>query len=257
MLIRYPGSKDRQAGRLSSSLDLTDRRLCEPFCGTAAVTFACLRNGWLDHVWLNDADRGITDLWSTVRDDPAGLISQIAAYQPSADSFYELRDREFDSPADNAFATVVLHQISYSGLGRKAGSPIGGRDQSGSYKVGCRWNAARLTTGIQRAHDLLAKVHVTITNLDWTDCPEWAWYVDPPYVAAGSSLYRRGVFPVEPLRDHLRGKAEWWSLSYDDVPEIRAAYDWAVMDRECSTYLGRGRQAELLITPRHPVHQLF
>lgn len=257
MLIRYPGSKDRQADRILAALHIEDRRLCEPFAGTAAVTFACLRRGLLDRAWLNDADSAITDLWTTVRDYPDDLCRLVASYQPSAESFYQLREAEFRSPVDHAFATVVLHQISYSGLGRRAGSPIGGRSQAGKYLVGCRWNRDRLLAGIREAHSLMSKAHVTITNEDWSDCPEWTWYVDPPYAVAGGALYREGVFPVRPLANDLYAKSEWWVLSYDDVPEIQAAYSWAHIDIGGHTYLGNGdgwsnKKHELLITPKPP-----
>jgi DNA adenine methylase len=258
MLIRYPGSKDRQAQRILAVLQIADRRLCEPFAGTAAITFACLRAGLLDQAWLNDTDCGVSGLWTTVRDYPDELCTRIAAYEPTAGSFYELRDKELDGPLDNAFATIVLHQISYSGLGRKAGSPIGGRNQQGKYKVGCRWNADRLVSGIREAHGLMSKAHVTVTNLDWSDCPDWTWYADPPYAVAGPSLYREGVSPVTALHDHLRTKGEWWVLSYDNVPEIRDLYEcWAHVDHGGATYLGstyhtKRHKSELLITPTAP-----
>ena len=265
MLIRYPGSKDRHLDKIMPALapQIEDRRLCEPFAGTAAVTFECLRRGLLDHAWINDIDRGMSDLWATIRDYPDQLCRLVAAYQPTAESFYELRDKDGADPCANAFITVALHQISYSGLGRRAGSPIGGRDQRAKYKVGCRWNAARLIEGIREAHDLMSKANVTITCLDWSDCPAWTWYLDPPYVAAGPDLYREGVFSVRTLADDLYAKPEWWVLSYDNAPDVRAAYEpWAHVDIGGATYLGNGgignrTKIELLITPRPPGHALF
>lgn len=46
---------------------------------------------------------------------------------------------------------------------------------------------------------LRAKARAVITNTDWSDCPDWSWYLDPPYVDAGSSLYREGVSQVDVL----------------------------------------------------------
>jgi DNA adenine methylase len=258
MLIRYPGSKDRQAARILRSLDLPKRKLCEPFSGTAAITFACIRAGLVDQVWLNDKDRFVADLWAAVRDYPEQLCDLVSTYEPVAESFYELREQPLSDPLTNAFVTIVLHQISYSGLGRRAGSPIGGRNQTGSYGVGCRWNAVRLCAGIREASGLLNKVHATITSVDWADCPDWTWYVDPPYVVAGASLYREGVSPVSELSDHLFRKAEWWSLSIDDAPVVHDIFSWAHIDYGGQTYLGSGRKkdgprrTELLITPCSP-----
>ena len=258
MLIRYPGSKDRQASAILRSLDLTERKICEPFAGTAAITFACLRAGLVDQVWINDKDRFVADLWAVVRDFPDQLCALVNGYEPTADSFYALREHPLSDPVMNAFTTVVLHQISYSGLGRRAGSPIGGRNQRGAYGVGCRWNASRLCSGIRDASGLLNKAHATITNVDWSDCPDWTWYVDPPYVVAGRSLYQEGVSPVRALSDHLLAKTEWWSLSLDDAPIVHDLFAWAHIDFGAQTYLGSGkvtagpRRTELLITPCSP-----
>jgi DNA adenine methylase len=257
MLIRFAGSKDRAAQRILEYLDLSKRRLCEPFAGTAAVTFAAIEAGLVDHVCINDLDRYLIDLWSTVLHNHERLIELVADYTPRAQDFYDFKAEGYTSSAvRNAFTTIVLHQISFGGLGRMSGSPIGGADQRGKkYTVECRWNAARLTSKIAKLHNLLASVDVRLTSTDWSACPTWAWFVDPPYVEAGKGLYRSSALDHLKLMRHLRDKQQPWVLTYDDAEEIRDIYKWAAIEKGHDTYLNHGgkrtnyRKTELMIMP--------
>lgn len=260
MLIRYPGSKDRTASIILEQLGgLSERRLCEPFAGTAAVTYEAVRRGLVDYVWLNDIDPFIADLHRAVKDDHLNLVDLISAYTPNVADFYEWRSAAPTDSLTNAFRTIVLHQISFSGLGRKAGSPIGGADQAAAkYKVDCRWNPSLLKSKIRTMHRLLAGVEVTVTSGDWSACPDWAWYVDPPYFEQGSGLYSAGSLDHEALCARLMTKTEPWVLSYDDAAPIHDLYgSWARVEHGLiETYLNHGtprvnyRKQELLIWPK-------
>jgi DNA adenine methylase len=257
MLIRFAGSKDRAAQRILDNLDLSSRKICEPFAGTAAVTFAAIEAGLVDHVWINDLDRHMIDLWGTVLRNHERLVELVADYKPRARDFYDFKSEGYTSSAvRNAFTTIVLHQISFGGLGRMAGSPIGGADQTGKkYTVECRWNADRLTSKINKLHRLLASVEVRLTCDDWSTCPSWAWFVDPPYVVAGEGLYQSSGLDHLKLMRHLRRKKQPWVLTYDDAEEIRAIYAWAAIQNGHDTYLNHGgprasyRKTELMIRP--------
>lgn len=257
MLIRFAGSKDRAASRILDHLDLSSRKLCEPFSGTAAVTFAAIEARLVDDIWINDTDRHMVDLWSTVLNNHEHLIELINDYTPRARDFYDFKAEGYTSSAiRNAFTTIVLHQISFGGLGRMAGSPIGGAEQAGKkYTVECRWNADRLTTKINKLHKLLTNVEVHITCKDWSSCPPCPWFVDPPYVVAGEGLYQSSGLDHLKLMRHLKRKRQPWTLTYDDAEEIRAIYSWATIQNGHQTYLNHGgkranyRKTELLITP--------
>ena len=258
MLIRYPGSKSRFATTLLPQINLSSRRLLEPFAGTAAVGIEALKQGLLDHLWLNDLDPAICALWRTLA-NPTGhhaLCHQIATYRPDPADFYAWRDHDGADDIESAFRLIVLHQISYSGLGRRAGSPIGGREQRGTYKVHVRWSPDRICRDIRTLHTLLSHVSLTVTNESWeTVCADpiartYAWYLDPPYFAAGPDLYRHGSIDHDRLAATLRTTPGPWLLSYDDVPAVRFLYSWATITRAQETYLGqRGRKQEVTITP--------
>ena len=207
-MIRYPGSKDKIAhaiiarfpdplriGGLFSQPRLEYR---EPFFGSGAVGFGVLSVLKSQHtVWINDRDYGIRCLWQSVYDVPDELIERVRSFTPSVDAFYKFQAEDGHQglcPKEVGFRKLVLHQTSFSGLGFKAGGPIGGRRQSSAYNVDCRWNAARLCRDILSNHRELRRfASVNITAVDFPQliegAPQHAFiYADPPYVEKGPEL---------------------------------------------------------------------
>lgn len=254
MLIRYPGSKDKHMRFLADKIPA--RRLCEPFAGTAAVTFALLREGQLASVWINDIDPGIAALWTAVRSAPAQLARKVERYTPSARDFYEFKEHPHAPTAvETAFRKIVLHQISYSGLGLKAGSPIGGRDQRGTYKADCRYNGAKLSAKVRELGKLLASCSdVEVTSLPWDEvlpeATDYFLYLDPPYVVRGKELYAHGELDHGALARALYLR-DSWLLSYDDAPEVRDLYEpWARVDTEpVRSHLHHKKISDVVIAP--------
>lgn len=244
MLIRYPGSKDHHLNFLRGRIDpiaLRTRTVVEPFAGTASITFDLLRRNIVDRYLIADVDESMIALWLTVRDHPDALIDIVRSYTPSVEDFYGFKS-DPGSSGDNltrAFRKIVLHQISYSGLGAAAGSPIGGREQKGAYTVGCRWSPSRIERGIRDCHALLNSKPGGIVSSPWQDTIDFAIeanafiYLDPPYIEQGERLYTNGLIDHAALAETLRSADErgfgaGWLISYDNSPLIETLYgSWA------------------------------
>ena len=254
MLIRYPGSKDRHK-HLLPLVTQKGSVITEPFCGTASVSFSLLEQKLVNDVHLNDADENIACLWKSVVSDSKTLVQMIKEYTPSAKDFYNFKENPGYTDIDRAFRLIVLHQISYSGLGRKAGSPIGGRYQTGSYKVDCRWRPKTLEKKILKCSFLLNSADkLIISSEDWSDIVSYDrfMYVDPPYFEEGSGLYVAGDIDHSALAYYLKDSSRW-VLSYDDCEEVRDLYSWADIQRVNYTSGLNGtdthKRTELVITP--------
>ena len=276
-MIRYPGSKDKIAhliirrfpdalgvGPLFRASRLEYR---EPFFGAGAVGLDVL-DGVEPHytVWINDLDFGMQCLWKAVFDVPDELIALVRAFTPSVDVFYQFRKEDGRRDLDvveSGFRKLVLHQTSFSGLGAKAGGPIGGRRQSSRFNVDCRWNPSRLCLRIVRSNHVLHQfAQVKITSVDFAKlivgAPQHAFiYADPPYVEKGSVLYKHGFSEDDHRRlaAALRACQASWVLSYDDHPLVHELYaSWARIERVELTYttavaVGRRRKnAEVIIS---------
>lgn len=274
-MIRYPGSKDKivraimarfpeplLAGGLFNPAHLDYR---EPFFGAGAVGFRVLQSLDPQHIaWINDRDYGITCLWKSVQDVPGELCQRVRDFVPSVEAFYRFRDEDVRRDLDyleTGFRKLALHQTSFSGLGAKAGGPIGGRQQSSTYNVDCRWNPSRICRDIWTRHKDLTSVPCRISTGDFapliTNAPSHAFiYADPPYIEKGAELYKHSMSEADHRRlaALLRQCRGSWVVSYDDHPLVRELYAWAdirTVDLTYTTAVANGsrrKNSEVIIS---------
>lgn len=266
MFFRYPGGKSRLLKQIRDAdllpLFPQELNLLSPFCGAAHLELA-IRSGKALH--LNDGNPAIFCLWDSISESPGELIGKVKIFKPTVQKFQQYKDelsRLYSPPSTRedvvkiGFRKLVLHQCSYSGLG-EMGGPLGGTSQSSQYKIDCRWNAQTLTSGIQKAHELVKDS--IITNKDFRkfikDEDDSFFFIDPPYYEQGAVLYRTSFTKQdhEDLAPILRGLNTPFVLSYDDHPWVRSKYTWAHIYELKRTYkIGKNAKEviELLITNR-------
>jgi DNA adenine methylase len=277
-IIRYPGSKAKLVQSIRGAMPdwmvselwepPTGAMYVEPFFGSGAVGLELLEHvGDSMSVWINDADYGMYAMWKSIKEHTAKLVRFVRDFEPSTKSFYELKSSDGTASGDFAFdgfCKIALHRMSVSGFGRMAGGPIGGRDQSGDYTVGCRWNPASVEQAIYNARATLQKFNsVRITNLHVREVlaeatPASLIYLDPPYYVKGGQLYAHNMSHDEhvELAALLRHTPADWRLSYDDCPEVRDLYSWAqfreleIRYTNAVTDKKRPKNRELLISPQ-------
>jgi len=245
-LFRYPGGKSRLSDPILEQLNKRAENFqtyCEVACGGASIALAFAEQHPEHKIVLNDLDKGVAALWELVVNEPDWLISQIKKYEPTANDFYRFQ-KQLDDPdcKNRGFKQLAIHQISYSGLGRRAGSPIGGREQNGKYPVDCRWNRDRLVERVETFHELLNgrttvsnKSLFTLLNKKYT---KTLFYIDPPYFVNGEQMYVCGFSEEHhKLADKLKTMKNNWVLSYDDCPPIKKLYkEWAFIKPHIMTY---------------------
>lgn len=276
-LIRYPGSKEKLAERICARfppevdlplfMGIHDWQYREPFFGAGAVGFRILAKaqGRLSP-WINDIDYGLKCLWGSVKLASGEICERIRHFEPSVEKYqqYKTEDGRDDlDPVEIGFRKLALHQMSYSGLGFMSGGPIGGKSQSNDkYRIDCRWNPEYLIGNVVDLHNALQGVRITSQDFSGMidDDPKVFLYLDPPYFKKGDELYRHSFS----LQDHerlcalLKNTRSKWMLSYDDAPEIRQMYNWAIFEELITTYtIGpsltgvRPKNHEVLIYPEH------
>lgn len=270
-LFRYPGGKSKLNKIIQPLLHKlysvgSTRSYVEPFFGGGAVGTAFLTSHHTRAI-LNDADFNLACLWLAIKLYPQQLSLLVSGFNPSVEAFSlfkkelaQARGRvevaDMAMVVELGFRKLAIHQMSYSGLGEKAGGPIGGKTQSSDYAVGCRWNADRIIKSIKTAHNILARPEVMIWNfssLRFFFSHVDVVYLDPPYYRKGSELYKVSFSEHDHrfLADELLITPAKWLLSYDDCPEIRKLYSWAkiIETPNVSTINSKGiRKIELLIT---------
>lgn len=274
--FRYPGGKAKFQDKIEDKLLARSQReglqYREPFFGGGGIGLKFLEsNPFIKDVWINDRDVGIACLWSSVFAYPDFLIDEIKEFEPHPDKFYSFKEEllALDTmPSDPAgivdvgFKKLAVHQLSFSGLGTKAGGPLGGKSQESKYKIDCRWSPLYLIKKIKSFNDLFSDLNIQYgycTDLDYEtlvrdDSRKAFLYLDPPYFNKGNELYQYGfkIEDHERLARILERSPHDWVLSYDDCPEIRKLYSWATVEQINANYTIRTARvkSELIIYPR-------
>lgn len=241
--LRYPGGKRKLAVLIAEILSLANRRISlfvEPFAGGAAVSIALLEAGFANEIALADKDDLVAAFWKTVFSvDAETLARNVEVARLSVSERDRIVQSNPTSDLDRAFKCIFLNRTSFSGMLNERAGPIGGREQKGKYKIGCRFNRIRLAQRIRDLSKLSHKVlfvrcqdyEQTIHDVESmrgiaTSREGIFWYFDPPFFEKADRLYRH-VFNDEQhrsLRDTLPTVPGWFVLSYDDVPAAERLY---------------------------------
>lgn len=243
-LIRYPGGKNKIKREIIKTIKQFNTDIyVEPFCGALGIAIPIIKEQPpKSYSLINDKDYNIFAMWESVITYPTELIKKVMGYTPSVDSFREFKERlrhQKENIVQLGFMKLVIHQISYSGLGEKAGSPIGGFSQKkkksnepSDYLVGCRWNALRIEKEILTLHEILKDTECSCLDFEEVirRSPGATFYLDPPYYIQGNALYieQFSKSDHERLANSLK-KVTNWVLSYDDCPQIRELYSFATI----------------------------
>lgn len=254
--LRYPGGKGKLARFVAEVIrenDLSDGLYVEPYAGGAAVAWELLLSGVVRRVAINDLSRPIYCFWKSVLD----YTDELAALIHDTPVTVETRDRQksifgLSSDADEltlGFATFFLNRTNRSGI--LNGGMIGGRYQTGKWKLDARYNKADLIGRIERI--ARARRRISLTQLDAVEflrtiapkCgPKTLIYLDPPYFDKGPDLYynfykhddHAGVATAVHKLDRVP-----WIVSYDDATPIYELYNQASWLRYAIGYSARRR----------------
>lgn len=238
--LRYPGGKGKLAGfvkRLIEINGLLDCEYVEPYAGGAAIGLELLFHEYASRIHINDISRPIYSFWRSVlhhTDDFARLVRDTRLTVPSWD-----RQKKILANSDDhddlalGFATFFLNRTNRSGI-LNAGI-IGGRDQTGPWKIDARYNAVELVRRVEAIASLRKRIQLTrqdarkfLTNRLKTLPAKSLIYLDPPYYVKGKDLYYHFYKHADHctiaqlVREGI--SAQKWIVSYDNAPEIRKMY---------------------------------
>ena len=269
--MRYPGGKSKLKKKILPfivpSSDVVEYR--EPFFGGGSIGVDFLSSSSIPQVWVNDFDKHLANMWNSVIHNPEPLKEMIRSFKPTVQSFYDFKAALTSDMADSVtsgFYKLAIHQMSYSGLGVKAGGPIGGVNQTSNYSVDCRWSPDNICKKIDKIHTMLSSKQTKCTSVSFEDVildesVKAFLYLDPPYYDKGGDLYFHAFNHQQhvDLSQLLRQSNHEWVLSYDDMPEIRNMYSWAKITEIDATYTitsvigendirASNRKVELVIT---------
>ncbi|EFD2105467.1 DNA adenine methylase, partial [Escherichia coli] len=196
--LRYPGGKGRMGPWLSELLrynGISGGYYVEPYAGGAGAALYLLMHGYVDHVIINDLDPVVYSFWWSVLNENDKFISLINETEVTMDNWYKQKDvinnyTKYDI-LSIGFATFFLNRTNRSGI--LSGGVIGGKEQSGKYKIDARYNKKKLCERVKKIGGM--KKFIDLYNLDACELigsikntlPKKSLiYLDPPYYEKGS-----------------------------------------------------------------------
>lgn len=237
--LRYPGGKLKVANYVKLLFvlnDLMDGHYAEPYAGGCSVALSLLFGQYASKIFINDIDKDIYDFWFTVLNDPDGLSKKIRDAKLDMDEWNSQRrflDNKKDehSQLERAFAAFYLNRTNRSGIIR--GGVIGGKNQTGKWKIDARFNKDNL---IQRIEKIARqRDQIEISNLDAriflrdvvpTMDKRSLTYLDPPYYDKGQGLYTNAYDHDghADVADDVAKLKSPWLVSYDNIEKIKELY---------------------------------
>jgi DNA adenine methylase len=247
--LRYPGGKGKLAAYVKSILvsnSLVDGEYIEPYAGGAGIALELLMQEYVSRIHINDVSALVHGFWWAVLNETENLCRLIVDTPRTVHEWDQqkaiLMNPHAHDKLEVGFATFFLNRTNRSGI--LNGGVIGGRDQSGPWKIDARYNARELASRIAAIARLSSRINLTQQDARvFISQGANAWpektliYLDPPYYVKGRELY----YDFYNHEDHVlvaqlvqtKLKRQRWIVSYDNTPAIcdiyaerrRAIYD--------------------------------
>jgi len=235
--------------------------IAEPFAGGAGASLKLLFLEETPKVHINDADPAIYDFWRSVVNNSEPFL-EILRRKRASMAEWRRQKAVYESKAVSSllrgFSAFYLNRCNHSGI-ISTGGPIGGHDQTGTWKIGARYNKEELADRCRRLAEFGERIAVYsedgLNFIQTLDPSEIFFFIDPPYYHKGPELYLNGLdtgYHARLAQCLMEMQNEAWVLTYDDCPEIRVMYqDWANIRPFTIRYSANERRAgkEVLITP--------
>ncbi len=240
--LRYPGGKSRFSRLLASfiqSNDIQDGVYVEPYAGGAGAGLNLLFSEYVDSIVLNDADRMIYLFWKAILNDTEEFICLVERTLVSVEEWQRQKKiflkEEAATKTEQGFSTFYLNRCNRSGI--LNGGLIGGKSQTGKWRLDARFNKKELIRRIEKIAEY--KARISIYNFDAIQFMKriasplgisgkrLLVYLDPPYFSKGDQLYLNyydAAGHAKLSKYILKQTAFKWIISYDDTPEIRELY---------------------------------
>ncbi len=241
--LRYPGGKARFAPLIAEVMhtnNLVGGHYLEPYAGGAGVALILLIDGIVEKIHINDADPAVAVFWRMATQQSVALSNMVANEPVTMEAWHHWKSvmlgEVLATELERGFATLFMNRTNRSGI-LKAGV-IGGKAQTGTYKLGERFMRDELCKRLERigchasaihvyeedAHQLLMRCHKFLPTKSLV-------YLDPPYYVKGAGLYRNFYKHEDHVQiARLLGSTRFrrpWVVSYDNADEIREMYAYA------------------------------
>lgn len=266
--FRYPGGKTwlvPVVRQWLSALDSPVAELVEPFAGGASIGLTAAFESLAVHVTLIEIDDDVAAVWETIiqhENDARWLAEQILQFDLTTENVEMLLAKTVVTRREQALRTLIRNRVNRGGiLAPGAGRVKHGEDGKG---IKSRWYPQTLHKRILNIASIRERLtFIQGDGLDFLQKGAFpagaAFYIDPPYTAAGkragSRLYCHMQLDHRHLFDVVHDLPGEFLMTYDNNPLIAAlAAERGFETREVAMKnTHHARMSELLIARRFRV----
>lgn len=236
--LRYPGGKLKVVDyikRLFEVNDLCGGTYIEPYAGGASVALCLLFEKYAGRIKINDIDKSIFAFWHSVLNETDALCRRIVDTPLTMDVWNAQREvqrhKEDADLLELGFSTFYLNRTNRSGI--LNGGVIGGKEQSGEYKMDARYHKVNLIARIERIAEHANLIDLTgmdaidlLKRYKRTPSKKTFCYLDPPYYMKGRDLYLNYYNNDDhrTIAETIKKYKGRWMVSYDAVDFIKNLY---------------------------------
>lgn len=235
--LRYPGGKLKVVDyvkRLFEVNDLMDGTYIEPYAGGASVALSLLFSEYASKIKINDIDRSIYAFWHSVLNETEAFCRMVADTPVNMETWHAQREVQQHKQEVEllvlGFSTFFLNRTNRSGI--LSGGVIGGKEQTGNFKIDARFNKEDLIERIESVAEYADRIE--LTSMDAVELiksikkptEKTFCYLDPPYYVKGRDLYLN-YYDDDDHRAIAKAIKKYkgkWIISYDAVVFIRELY---------------------------------
>ena len=235
--LRYPGGKTKLYSYVKAVLDANNLHgtYIEPFAGGAGLALKLLFMNDVKRIVINDSDPAIFSIWQAILETPDELCRFVSEVPLTIDEWEKQRENYMlrrDAPSiELAKSALFLNRTNISGVIK--GGVIGGKNQTGTYKMDARFNRDELIRKIREIHNHRDQIDIfNLDALEFLNPTVLRHYYkalinfDPPYVVKGSELYMNAYQEDDHRRlcDAIKRCSRKWIVTYDVCDLIADLY---------------------------------
>ncbi len=221
--FRYAGGKTWLIPKIRQWLHHqggSDKELIEPFAGGGIVSLTAVCENLVDRVTMVEKDEDVAAVWTVILDGGAEWLGDaIINFQLTPESARRAIDRASESLESRAFATIIKNRVNRGGILAHGASFI--KNGENGKGITSRWYPETLKKRILAIDRIKHKINF-IEGDAFEVCEQNAnrdnvvFFIDPPYIKAGSRLYRYSDINHESLFDLAHRLKGNFLMTYDN-----------------------------------------
>ena len=235
--LRYPGGKTWLVPEIRNylaGLDFRPEVFVEPFAGGGIASLTAVMEDYADHAVLCELDPDVSNLWHCMVDDAEELACRVEGFVATPENVDAVFSNLEASGMDAAFRTLLRNRVSRGGIMAK-GASVMKQGENGN-GIASRWYPKTLAKRIRAIGKYASRLDifpgdgVTLVELCKGDGAA-AFFIDPPYTAAGKRagrrLYTYNEIDHDDLFERMSRVRGQFMMTYDESPDIiQMAHRW-------------------------------